>query len=180
MTLEQLSQIGELVGGVMVVASLIFVGFQMRQNAKATRAESRRASVDAWGKIAFGVASDRDLAQAMLDDRPEELNAGGSLTTDQMRLINFYAAMMGIAEAQYLLYLDGSLPEETWKSFENALITNLALSEQAHRYWKRNRAMHSARFQSLMNDLVPRALERRRELAPSAGADSAEAGTPEA
>ena len=43
MDIMELGAIGELVGGVAVIASLIYVGLQLRQNTSATRAASLAA-----------------------------------------------------------------------------------------------------------------------------------------
>ena len=50
-TLANISQISQAVGSTAVVASLIFVGIQIRQNTKATRAESHHAVSEALNQV---------------------------------------------------------------------------------------------------------------------------------
>ncbi len=57
-TLEQLGNIGELVGGIAVVASLHYVGVQLRQNTKITKA-SVRQSIAARASKAAGASDGR-------------------------------------------------------------------------------------------------------------------------
>jgi anaerobic selenocysteine-containing dehydrogenase len=51
MSLTGLAAIGSFVSGIAVLASLIFVGFQLRQNTKAIRAEASQAHAQNWQQI---------------------------------------------------------------------------------------------------------------------------------
>lgn len=51
MNLVEISQISQTLGSAAVVASLIFVGFQIRQNTKATRAASHHAVSEALNRL---------------------------------------------------------------------------------------------------------------------------------
>ena len=48
MTLVDLADIGQVVGAFAVVASLVFVGLQVQQNTKATRATALQMNADYW------------------------------------------------------------------------------------------------------------------------------------
>ena len=48
MTLSDLGSIGELIGGVAVVVSLIYVALQIRQNTRAIRASSHQSALGGW------------------------------------------------------------------------------------------------------------------------------------
>ncbi len=63
MDLQQIYYVGEFFGVVAVVASLLFVGVQMRQNTWATRATSHHAITDAINQINLAIAQNPDLAQ---------------------------------------------------------------------------------------------------------------------
>ena len=54
MDIMELGAIGELVGGVAVIASLIFVGLQIRHNAKAVTANTQQGLFDSF----TGLSSD--------------------------------------------------------------------------------------------------------------------------
>ena len=51
MALAEVAQIAQTVGSVAVVASLVFVGFEIRQNTKATRAASHHAVSEALNRV---------------------------------------------------------------------------------------------------------------------------------
>ena len=62
MDLEQLYYLGELVGVVAIIGSLLFVGVQMRQSTLATRAASHHAITDTMVQANLAVAQNSELA----------------------------------------------------------------------------------------------------------------------
>jgi hypothetical protein len=55
MSLADLSSIGSLGGGVAVVLSLLFVGFQLRQNTRAAKASASQAHALNWQQITLPI-----------------------------------------------------------------------------------------------------------------------------
>ncbi len=51
MTLSDLASVGSLVGGLAVVVSLLFVGFQLRQNTLEVRAGTSRSHAGNWSQL---------------------------------------------------------------------------------------------------------------------------------
>jgi hypothetical protein len=62
MTLEQLGSLGEIIGAIAVVASLVALAFQMRQNTKAIHAQAARDAEAIWGTFYFEVGKDKELS----------------------------------------------------------------------------------------------------------------------
>ena len=65
MELEQLYYLGEMIGVVVVAGSLIFVGQQMRQNARALSVSATAASVANWQRTVLELASSDHVAPAL-------------------------------------------------------------------------------------------------------------------
>jgi hypothetical protein len=63
MSLTDLAAIGSFVSGMAVLASLIFVGFQLRQNTKAIRAEASQAHAQNWQQITMQIAGSLEAAR---------------------------------------------------------------------------------------------------------------------
>jgi hypothetical protein len=63
MDIMELGAIGELVGGVAVIASLVYVGLQIRQNTGAMRAASAQNLVTVSTNGHFLLAADNGLAE---------------------------------------------------------------------------------------------------------------------
>lgn len=66
MTLTQISQLAQAIGSAAVVASLIFVGIQLRQSTKTTRAASHHAITEALNRVNLVWARDKDLTRIFL------------------------------------------------------------------------------------------------------------------
>ena len=88
MDLEQVYYLGELIAAVAVVASLLFVGVQMRQNSNALRVSATAAGVANWQETVLVLASSDYIAPALVRfnaaERPDELGV-----EDVMRVTAF-------------------------------------------------------------------------------------------
>ena len=60
--------VGEIIGLIGVVASLIFVGWELRQNSIATRAVNNSSVADGFVQLNLNLSSNRDLAQALANN----------------------------------------------------------------------------------------------------------------
>ena len=66
MNVMELGAMGELVGGVAVIASLIYVGIQLRHSTTATRAASYHAIKDSFNEGNLAIAKDPVLCTLWL------------------------------------------------------------------------------------------------------------------
>jgi hypothetical protein len=66
MTLDEIHSIGQTVAAVATVASLVFVGLQIRQNTRATRAASHNSVSDSLNEINRMFAENADLTKIWL------------------------------------------------------------------------------------------------------------------
>lgn len=80
----------ELVGIFAVVASLVFVGVEVRQNSVATRSATNAAVKDAFSELNLAVASSPELARAMvsLAENPDD-----ALPEDRLRVLALWRAL---------------------------------------------------------------------------------------
>jgi hypothetical protein len=65
MTLLEWGALGELLGGLAIIVSLIYVGMQLRQSNSMARSETRQEISSSMGNWALAVASSPSLAEAM-------------------------------------------------------------------------------------------------------------------
>lgn len=91
-----------------------------------------------------------------------------------LQLMIHFSAVMNTIENQYLQYLDGNLSDETWHGFNNGLIGHITTREFFVDYWRFYREIHSPRFQSLVEELIPIAAKRRQQYAESIGFNETE------
>jgi len=110
MNIMELGAIGELVGGVAVIASLIYVGIQVRQNTSAIRADSAQGFADSINgailKVAGGGESARCLRLAF--ENSEAMTDDEKITADHIAIASFQSYDSGLLQAEL-----GSLDEAT-------------------------------------------------------------------
>ncbi len=111
MDIMELGAIGELVGGVAEIGSLLYVGLQVRQNTAATRAASHHAITDSFNEGNLALARDPALADLWVKWRRDRsaLPEAGRLQGDMLaysflRVFEtlFYQSRVGTGEQQLL------------------------------------------------------------------------------
>ena len=117
MNIMELGAMGELVGGVAVIASLIYVAMQLRQSTAATRAASYHAIKDSFNEANLAIATDPALCTLWLkwlENRSSlsetERFQGDllALTFFQMFETVFYQSQVGMGEEKLLQSLEDS------------------------------------------------------------------------
>jgi hypothetical protein len=149
MTLSDLASIGSFVSGLAVLASLIFVGFQLRQNTQAVRAGASQAHSQNWQQITMPVIESGDFARIWrlgLEDIE-------CLTDDErVRFYAFAGATLRFFEGARLQWRHGQLDREHWHNVENTVIDFAATSGFRH-YWAARRHWLSPEFRTWYESL---------------------------
>jgi hypothetical protein len=96
----------ELVGIFAVVASLVFVGVEVRQNSVATRSATNAAVKDAFSELNLTIASSPELARAMvtLAENPDD-----ALPEDQLRVLALWRALFHGWSNVHRQHLNGTI-----------------------------------------------------------------------
>jgi len=103
-----LGALGEFVGGIAVVISLVYVGFQVRQNSNSVRAASQIAIKQLSSEITTHL-----LAHGMARIYIEGLKDSSSLPPeDRVRFHSLMLALFGAYEAAYFQSYYGTIPPE--------------------------------------------------------------------
>ena len=149
MTLANLGNLGEFVGAIGVVVSLIYLAVQIRQNTKSVRSSTHHAS--------FVAGNDVHLAFAEAGAAQIIIKAGRSyddLTLDEkFRFRMLMRALFSFEEDVYLQFQEGLID----RPFGDARVRVLteALSEPGiHDWWTRNRHLYTTSFQGAIGELL--------------------------
>ena len=86
LTIQDLGALGELLGSVAVLATLVYLAMQTRQNTMAISAQLDAARIAAVQELNLAAATSTELQEALNGDRVEPL------TIERARLNNFWAA----------------------------------------------------------------------------------------
>jgi hypothetical protein len=150
MSLSDLAAVGSFVSGIAVLASLIFIGFQLRQNTRAVRAAASQAHSQGWQQITLPVVESEDFARIWrlgLEDIQR-------LTEDErMRFYAFAGSTLRFFEGARLQWLHGQLDKEHWHNVEKTAI-DFAASSGFKDYWAVRHHWLSPDFQQWYGTLV--------------------------
>jgi hypothetical protein len=151
MMLEQLYYIGELVGVIAIVGSMLFVGVQMRQNTQAMRISAGQGMIASWGLSNRDITGDPGFAEVMapLLDDSTDIPEGA----DGLRVRLWAQNIIRGGEHNYYNWAAGALEERYWQQVQaNA---NWLLSTRAGReIWSEVRGNYGAEFRAVLDDLA--------------------------
>ncbi len=106
MTGTKSRRIAELIGLVGVIASLVFVGVEIRQNSIATRAATDAAVADGFRELNLVMASSPDLARAFA---AHASNPAEAPAEDQVLMLGLYRALFHIWSNAHRQHLNGTI-----------------------------------------------------------------------
>lgn len=114
MSLETLANIGEFVGGLAVIISLLYVAHGLRTNTRTMCASSAAVSQDSLASLNELVASDPELAE-LLARATERRTLEGFKREEVIRLSAFLRAATQRFESMYFRYEARLLEERVWE-----------------------------------------------------------------
>ncbi len=114
MSIQDWGAVGEIVGGIAVVISLVYVALQLRTNTKTLKANAAWDSEVTYANANLDVARDPDYAllfnrASRAESKPEEFT-----DTEAAQLYFGVRSALQIAQAQWWLWRSGILPNELW------------------------------------------------------------------
>lgn len=114
MTIEQLGSIGEFVAAIAVLLSLIYVGFQIRQNTAELRQAAFRDVFQSYSNNRRLIFAEADLADLLINAKEKSVSELSEV--DRLRLDSFYAEQIWILVQLWAVRLTGSLQfsEASW------------------------------------------------------------------
>lgn len=151
MTLEAIYYIGQTIAVVAILASLIFVGMQVRQNTKQSeqanrlaRAQNRRELISQY-KDVFKIASEKPEALAQIRECSQDYN--NAPPEAQVTFAHSTQQFFSILEQALYLKMEGLLDDTTLEGIENALLVTLAMPG-GRQFWEQSKLTYNADLRS--------------------------------
>ena len=134
MSLEQFSYLAQIAGSVGVIAYLIFVGLQVRQNTGALQRNEHNATMAQWTVIRMAIAKNRDIAELMTAGLHGEraMDAADQLRLEQMLQENAWASFHIWERTQR-----GIFPKGTFEATAGALLSTLLRTPGGESWWRK-------------------------------------------
>ncbi len=152
MTLQDLANYGEILGAAGVIGSLIFVGWQVRTNTKATRLHMHEQVTQTYMMFQSTILTDPATFAAGMQCEKEDFS-----DLDSGQKVFFFATMLGFFkhfEMMHAQYSNGVMDEETW----NAWSTHIRMQFHqpgAQIWWRLRRDTFIPGFQHYLETSSP-------------------------
>jgi len=144
MTLEQYAYLAEIIGAILVIASLIYVARQLNQNTAMIRAESRNEIHHSHQQELFAVMQNPDVWRSV---------AGEELDDQNVRTNIWLTACLRAREHEWFQFQHGALDESAWRSYSTAIPLVLA-SERSRAWWGVMKPAYDTRFVEVVDELL--------------------------
>src|SRR6185437_12076822 len=133
MSFEKISYLAQIVASVGVIASLIFVALQIRQNTGALQRSEHNNTMAQWTVIRMAIAKHRDIAELMTAGLQGEraLDAADQLRLEQLLQENAWASFHIWERTQR-----GIFPKGTFELTAGALVSVLLKTERGAAWWR--------------------------------------------
>lgn len=136
MSLENLSYLAQVAAAVGVIASLVFVGLQIRQNTHALSHTEQNTTQGEWSAIRMAVVQSRELAELMTAGLAGERELDAA---ERLRLETFLAEHLWAGFHLWRRTVRGVFPAGTFEHVARALITPVLATPVGAAWWARAR-----------------------------------------
>ncbi len=148
MNLNDLANIGQVIGALAVVVSLIYVAAQIRQNTNAVRAATAQSLHEHFASWYHLIASDASLAELAT----RGLKDYASLSdTEKARFVSLFMAFLAYFQNAFLKWKQGLLAPSLWKSWEQVMM-NLIGAPGGKELWKERAYLFDDEFRRHVED----------------------------
>lgn len=133
MTLEQLNLIFQILASLAVVASLIFVGIQIKGNTLELQRNEHNSTMAQWTVIRMAIAKHADIAELMTK------GLSGDRDLDRAEELRLAQMLQEIAWASFHIWdrtQRGVFPKGTFELTGGALLCSVLLTPRGSAWWK--------------------------------------------
>jgi len=132
--------VGEIIGAVAVVVSIVYLAIQFRANTRATRGQAGFNATHSWAEFNDGIGKlpDELLRLYIEMEHPDKIATWSEI--DHYRMSVLTCSVYQRLEGQYFLYVNGILDHSLWeqrRAIGRGMIENPYLGE----WWKNERAV---------------------------------------
>ena len=153
----RLATIGTLLAQFAVVASLLYVGYEIRLNTRVARAQAHQDLVSIIMSIGDPVVNEIDDVaglRARADSGLSRLSA-----SDRQRFMTYSNRLMNLFELAYDQRQDGLLGDDVWAGFRSSLERQFRRPGFAE-YWREDKPVFGPRFAAFVDSAQVRATRR--------------------
>ena len=143
----------EIIGIGAVVASLLMLTYELRQNTIASQQSAAATYSETWRDIELFISGSPEITKILLTAIRGERD---QLTEDELfRLDLLYRSIFRSWQNSYLQYRAGSLPEEIWNAEFKFMSELIRIEKGMQSYWQYEKGLYSDAFIELFDSFIP-------------------------
>ena len=151
MSISDLGNIGELIGSVGVLVSLIYLAVQIRRNTDMARTSTYQSVVSDFGTLTNTVAASPELAELLVRGQEDfaSLTAG-----EKARISQLFFGCFHYFENMYYQHKNGYLDDDVWMGWKRLMLTYY--QRPGYRaWWQFRRSVFSDSFATFIESEQP-------------------------
>lgn len=149
-TLEELSDLGQVVSAVAVVVSLMYVAFQVRQNTASLRTENYARALDRIADMQARLGADSRFAGIVSRGA---VNPARLAPEERIQFAWAFYEMFGAFEFMYLQWLAAAMPPEVWHRWAPTLQWWISLPG-VQAWWRARPTPFSPKFTAFVDSML--------------------------
>lgn len=150
MDIDRLNRWMILAANIGVLAGIVFLGFELRQNTVITRLEAANKFQNSFSEIEFFIAQNPEFAALLVKGREGEDLSGAA----QFRLTVFYGNVLRTWQNVHLQFLSGTLDKDIWEGSRARFKQVLDEDRGLHVHWRGNKSHFSPAFNELVASIA--------------------------
>lgn len=150
MSLDTLAKLGEFVGGIFVVVSLVYLAHQVRQNTKSLRTENYARVLDRMSTVQSQLSTDPELNRIVVVGAQDPASLRRS---ERIRFSWALYELVGAAEFMYHQSRQDALPPEVWKRWQATVVWWFS-NPGIRAWWEARPTPFSADFERFLEELL--------------------------
>ena len=152
--IETLGNLGEFIGAIGVILSLLYLSIQIRHNTKTVRASSYQAITSHLADINRSAVDDPEFAKLLIEGT---MDLGTLSEVDRYRFGVFLSARLRHYENIYFHYSQGLLDSEVWDAHREVLAEMMVNPGVAAIWRSGTKAAFPAAFAKQVDSMLPHA-----------------------
>lgn len=152
MTIQEMGALGEVIGAIAIIITLIFLALQIRQNTKAVILNTGHAITEEFRSMFELIAANGELAELINKSANTDVNITGA---DKARYWAYTSNFIYAFENAYFQSAQGALDSNKWAGMKR-MVTDYAHLPGFQEYWPSRKHWYSDTFQHFMESDILR------------------------
>jgi hypothetical protein len=142
--------LGEFIGGIAVIASIVYLAIQIRQNTRSVRSSTLATNTANWSSMLVNLSSEGQ-SDAYLNGMMGKADISAK---HLLQFVLIARAMLVSSETQHYQYLNGALDKDIYLGYERACRDQMLAFPGFRMVWEITREQFSPKFRALVDKLA--------------------------